>query len=309
MITQQSFMFLSSYEKLRAWLREQVGIETMAHTGTGAFVEIGGEVVNTTAFVLRQDADTLRREDTTGTYYRLVHAGNGDAKRVALEQALADPGFTGRPARFVLELERPFGFDPVTVTAEVTRPGRSVRSAAAEVHDDRGRRLARATLLSIRTTDLDVTGAVRPDDEPPPPRPAHADPPSPWAAGGGRAFHRDAVEHAFVEGGFEALGPAVDWIRLVVPVVVGEDPSPLQRVVAAADFGNGISAAVTHAEHLFINPDLVVSLERLPVGIDVGLAAATRVDRGGIGLAEAVLWDEHGRIGHSSQTLLVQRRT
>mgnify|MGYP000955104453 FL=1 len=227
----------------------------------------------------------------------------------ALEQALADPGFTGRPARFVLELERPFGFDPVTVTAEVTRPGRSVRSAAAEVHDDRGRRLARATLLSIRTTDLDVTGAVRPDDEPPPPRPAHADPPSPWAAGGGRAFHRDAVEHAFVEGGFEALGPAVDWIRLVVPVVVGEDPSPLQRVVAAADFGNGISAAVTHAEHLFINPDLVVSLERLPVGIDVGLAAATRVDRGGIGLAEAVLWDEHGRIGHSSQTLLVQRRT
>ncbi|NLF02015.1 MAG: BREX-1 system adenine-specific DNA-methyltransferase PglX, partial [Anaerolineales bacterium] len=90
MITQQSFMFLSSYEKLRVWLRERVGIETMAHTGTGAFVEIGGEVVNTTAFVLRQDADTVRREDTTGTYYRLVHAGNGDAKRVALEQALAD---------------------------------------------------------------------------------------------------------------------------------------------------------------------------------------------------------------------------
>ncbi|MFZ5915468.1 MAG: Eco57I restriction-modification methylase domain-containing protein [Chloroflexota bacterium] len=89
MITQQSFMFLSSYEKLRAHLRGSFAIETMAHTGPRAFAEISGEKVNTTVFCLRADADTLSRENSVGTYFRLVNAPEGDAKRQAFEQALA----------------------------------------------------------------------------------------------------------------------------------------------------------------------------------------------------------------------------
>jgi type I restriction-modification system DNA methylase subunit len=55
MITQQSFMFLSSYEKLRGWLRERFAIEAMAHVGSRAFAEISGEKVNTTVFALRAE--------------------------------------------------------------------------------------------------------------------------------------------------------------------------------------------------------------------------------------------------------------
>ena len=93
MITQQSFMFLSSYEKLRASLRERFAIETMAHVGPRAFAEISGEKVNTVAFVLRSEPDTARREASVGTYFRLVNAGEGDAKRAAFEEALRNLRF------------------------------------------------------------------------------------------------------------------------------------------------------------------------------------------------------------------------
>lgn len=52
MITQHSWMFLSSFEKLRYKLLN-IDIINMAHLGARAFEEIGGEVVQTTAFVLR----------------------------------------------------------------------------------------------------------------------------------------------------------------------------------------------------------------------------------------------------------------
>ena len=89
MITQQSFMFLSSYQKMRATLRERFAIETMAHAGPRAFAEISGEKVNTTVFALRAEADTERRENSRGTYFRLVNAPEGDGKRQAFETALA----------------------------------------------------------------------------------------------------------------------------------------------------------------------------------------------------------------------------
>lgn len=90
MITQQSFMFLSSYEKLRAHLRERFAIETMAHTGPRAFAEIGGEKVNTAVFCLRAEVSTPARENSVGAYFRLVNAPEGDGKRAAFERALRD---------------------------------------------------------------------------------------------------------------------------------------------------------------------------------------------------------------------------
>ena len=67
MITQHAWMFLSSYENLRKKLMFKSTIN-MAHLGARAFDEIGGEVVQTTAFV-----DCGRRfENHSGTYVRLV---------------------------------------------------------------------------------------------------------------------------------------------------------------------------------------------------------------------------------------------
>ena len=54
MITMQSWMFLSSYEKLRIKLLKNHKIDTLVHLGTRAFEEIGGEVVQTVAFVIQK---------------------------------------------------------------------------------------------------------------------------------------------------------------------------------------------------------------------------------------------------------------
>lgn len=86
MITQQSFMFLTSYEQLREGLLLRFAIETMAHTGPGAFAEIAGEKVNTTVFALRAEPDTSLRASATATYFRLV---SEEDKQLAFEQALA----------------------------------------------------------------------------------------------------------------------------------------------------------------------------------------------------------------------------
>lgn len=67
MITQHAWMFLSSYEKLRAKL-QMVDTVNMAHLGARAFEEIGGEVVQTTSFVMRKS----HLENYKGTYCRLI---------------------------------------------------------------------------------------------------------------------------------------------------------------------------------------------------------------------------------------------
>ena len=75
MITQHAWMFLSSYEKLRTKLLQKE-IMSMAHLGARAFEEIGGEVVQTTAFVLTNQYIN----GYAGTYARLVDANTQDAK-------------------------------------------------------------------------------------------------------------------------------------------------------------------------------------------------------------------------------------
>jgi hypothetical protein len=98
------------------------------------------------------------------------------------------------------------------------------------------------------------------------------------------------------------------WTRLVAPLVPGETPTPLQRVLATADFGNGVGAAVPWTTHVFINTDLSVSLEREPEGEWIALAARTRLDPAGAGVAETVISDVRGRAGRGVQSLFVDRR-
>ncbi|MCF5096845.1 BREX-1 system adenine-specific DNA-methyltransferase PglX, partial [Pseudomonas gessardii] len=68
MITMQSWMFLSSFESLRARILGQHTILSMAHMGARAFDSIGGEVVSTTAFVL----ENQHKPEYKGAYVRLV---------------------------------------------------------------------------------------------------------------------------------------------------------------------------------------------------------------------------------------------
>lgn len=76
MVTMQSWMFLSSFEKLRETLLTQKAILSMAHLGARGFDSIGGEVVQTTAFVLGNQ----KLPEYKGSYLRLVDGKDEDEK-------------------------------------------------------------------------------------------------------------------------------------------------------------------------------------------------------------------------------------
>jgi type II restriction/modification system DNA methylase subunit YeeA len=87
MITMQSWMFLSSFEKLRENILNNDTILTMAHLGPRAFDSIGGEVVSTTAFVV----ETEPHENFKGAYLRLVDERNEAEKEAEFKAKKSEP--------------------------------------------------------------------------------------------------------------------------------------------------------------------------------------------------------------------------
>jgi Acyl-CoA thioesterase C-terminal domain len=122
-----------------------------------------------------------------------------------------------------------------------------------------------------------------------------------------RSFAATAMEMRWLDDP-RALGPARVWMRLRHPTVPGGSPSPLARLAATADFGNGVSAALPFADYVFINADLGIHLSRQPHGEWIGLDARTELRAGGTGLAASVLHDVDGPVGMAFQTLVVGPR-
>lgn len=206
--------------------------------------------------------------------------------------------------RLTVELLRPVPLAPLEVRERLLRPGRKVQLVEATL-STKEHEVARAVALRIREKDVHL----------PPNLPMEVfvvDPPE-LGADALRlgefldGFHTDAVEHRFVRGQLSTPGPATDWIRLKVPLFEGEEPSPLSRVCAAADFGNGASSILPRT-HSYINPDLTIYLHRYPRGEWVCIDAVTRVEENGIGLAESRLLDRDGPIGRAAQSLIIEER-
>ncbi len=121
------------------------------------------------------------------------------------------------------------------------------------------------------------------------------------------SFAGTAMEMRWIDEPWQ-LAPARVWQRLRAPLLPGEEPTPVARLAASADFGNGVSAALPFDRYLFINADLTVHLSRAPRGEWIGLDARTVLSPGGTGLAESVLHDEHGVVGRAFQSLVVGPR-
>lgn len=83
-INQHSWMFLSSFEKLRDKIINHKTISSMLHLGPRAFEEIGGEVVQSTAFVLRN----TKIEDIKGIYVRLIEERTAKDKKEKAKEAV-----------------------------------------------------------------------------------------------------------------------------------------------------------------------------------------------------------------------------
>ena len=216
-------------------------------------------------------------------------------------------------ARLTVELERPVPVEPLRFHAEVTRPGRKVSIVESTItRADSGAVLARARALRIRQADValpvhDAELAPLLAVEAPPPGPHHLRP-NEFGPNDDIAFHNGGTEHRFPEGIEPALGPVVDWIRLCVPLFADVELTPLQRVAGAADFANGISHVLPWESYLFLNPDLTIHLFRPLRGEWVGMVSATHHGSSGVGMSDTALFDVEGRVGRSSQSLLLDRR-
>jgi hypothetical protein len=239
-----------------------------------------------------------------------------------------EPGAELPIARLGFELLRPIPFAPLSISTRIVRPGRRVQELAGELRC--GEELvARASALRVQaipdglpgvpvplnsagTTAARAAGAAQTAD------PSWADGamPGPDAGKAVRfalddddraSFAASAMEMRWL-GDPESPGPARVWMRLRYPLVPGEAITPLSRLTATADFGNGVSAELPFELFLFVNADLTIHLHRSPQGEWIGLDARTLLRAHGMGLAESVLHDVHGPVGRAFQTLVVQPR-
>jgi hypothetical protein len=258
------------------------------------------------AFYERENGFFVATELTRGPWDPgAQHAGPPAALLgYAIERLPEAEGF--QIGRITLEILRSVPIAPVRVQARVARPGRRVQMFEAELSDAEGEVLVRARAWGIRTAAIEIPADAIVAGDPPPP-PEEGEETGFFPTGEEHGYH-SAMEVRFVSGGFLEPGPAMVWLRMRQPLVAGEEPTPLQRTLVVADVGNGVSASLDFRRFLFINVDLTVQLERMPVGEWVFVDAVTLPQPSGVGTAESVLADREGRIGRGLQTLLVSER-
>jgi hypothetical protein len=230
------------------------------------------------------------------------HAGPPAALAGRAVEAL--PPLDWPVTRFTLDILKPIPVAPISVETTVVREGKRVQLAQV-ILGAGDTEVARAHVWRIRPADEPLPEAGL--DPTPFPGPTAAAPPEPYDPWGGPSYF-GAMEWRYVRGSFFEPGPGTVWMRMAVDLVAGEDPSPLIRVLSAADSGNGISGALPIDRYVFINTELSVHLVRPPVGEWVCLDAVTHIHATGIGLAESTLWDRSSRIGRGAQSLLVAPR-
>lgn len=243
----------------------------------------------------------LTTDHCRGPWDPRAQHGGAPSALMAHVLEVANPRDDLQFARLTMEILRPVPVARLHVSTEVLRGGRKVEHLAAAMRTDDGALVMTATAWRIRTTDLPLVEGIEGERVPGPETAEETD-----------AFFREippggyvgAMETRFAVGGWADPGPAVAWMRMRHPLVPGVAPSPLVRVMIAADSGNGVSARF---DGLFINPDLTVYLTRQAVGEWVCLQADTTLTNHGIGLAQSVLHDVHGPLGRGAQSLLLDR--
>jgi acyl-coenzyme A thioesterase PaaI-like protein len=267
--------------------------------------------------------------------------GGAPATLIAGAFERMQPGAELPFARLSFSFLRPVPLAPLRLSTRIVRPGRRVQELEAELRavgtgDGRGKKdeeegggvlVCRAHALRIMPAPEELPALalrVVQESEPPPLPEREQGHSVRFAPDGGehRSFAASAMEMRFLHGrplkgqlpevgvtsAHTPVGTAGVWMRLCRPVLPGEEPTPLVYTMAAADFGNGIAAVLPFDQYVFINADLVVTLNRRPEGEWIGLDARTLLHPGGIAWARSVMHDERGPFGLATQALVVQRR-
>lgn len=264
-------------------------------------------------FIPAADGRVTPTEHARGPWDPRALHGGAPAALIAGAFERMEPGAELPIARLGFEFLKPIPFVELEVATEIVRNGRRVQELAAELRVGE-ETIGRASALRIQAVPegLPDTDGRRGRPGPESVRAM----PGPEQGKIVKFALNDTETSSLATTGMEmswltdpwSLGPGQVWMRLLQPLLPGEEASPLVRLAATADFGNGISAELPFDKYLFINADLTIHLWRRPCGEWIGLDAKTVLMDGGIGTAESVLHDEDGPVGRAVQTLVVQPR-
>ena len=216
----------------------------------------------------------------------------------AAEQLRPDADFL--PVRLVVDMHRPAPMAPIQTLTRLERKSRRMALDSVGLHAD-GKEVARGTVLFARSSDAPARGAAGHERRMPlgpeglkttaivPKDVALEFPPG---------FHREA-EVRWVEGP-NSSSPS-GWLRMPMPLVAGEAPTPFERVATISDLGNAVASVTkregTRPPEAYINPDTTLYLEREATGDWIGLALDSLSETRGVGISEVVIFDEHGPLG------------
>jgi hypothetical protein len=237
---------------------------------------------------------------TTGPWSTAAqHGGPPSALAARVMEAWA-PAPGQRLASVAVDILRPVPVGKLTARTRTVRPGRRVALVETVLEADGQEVLhARGWKIEIAVDPVPATPAAVP-----PPIPAEAGP-----IGMAWEGYGTAMEWRFVSGGgITVPGPAAAWVRPTIPLLPGEEMSPMSRALLVADSGNGLSAMLDVRAFMFINVDLNVMLHRDPEGEWLLMDAVTAIGPGGTGVATSTLSDLAGPVGRGAQALLVAPR-
>jgi hypothetical protein len=120
-------------------------------------------------------------------------------------------------------------------------------------------------------------------------------------------FSSHALALRFVQGSFREPGPVTIWTKLMLPLIAGEEPTPVQRAAVAADYASGAASGVlSYRQWSFSNADLTLHFSRAPVGEWIAVSCRVGSQKTGIGLSEATLHDAIAPFGRSAQSLFIE---
>ncbi len=208
-----------------------------------------------------------------------------------------------RVVRVAVEVTRPVPVGTLRLERAFRREGRSVKAMVGRLFDEEGKLVLSADALAIAEAALDLD-PLQPTMDEQGPADSH---PVDFPFRDEDPSYANAMELRFARGEF-GDGDVMAWMRMRLPLLDGEAPSPLERVLTAADSGNGVSQRLSLDQFTYMNPDLTVTLHRPLEGEWVGMGARTDLDDRGIGAAYTRLYDEAGPIGRGIQTLLIRQR-
>src|SRR5919199_238188 len=210
-------------------------------------------------------------------------------------------------ARLAFEILGPILVGELSIETKTLRPGRRISLHEATLSDG-----ARRPVMLCRAWRISASLISLPDNLGPElrvlPGPERGEE-KPFFEMAPEVGYQRGIEARFVEGSWREPGNAAAWLRMRVPLLPDEEPSPLIRVLVAADSGNGVGGVLDTSAWTFINPETTVHLRAYPGGEWVGLESSAAIEPRGVGLVRTTIHDPAaGPVGAAAQSLLVTKR-